>query len=95
MHPSSIECALDVFRELGLIDVHTESLDFNAPRMVMVKTNHERVDLVDSVRYREGLNGRALFDSYKQQALFESASTLRDKIARPIVPPCAAACDNA
>ena len=58
-------------------------------RTVRVESGHQKVDLTDSVRYREGMGERAIFDEYKHRAMDEDACTLQGRISAPIVPACA------
>ena len=91
MNAASVECAIAVFRELGLIETHAESSIGEETRMVCVKSGHEKVDLTDSVRYREGMGERAIFEEYKQRAMNETAEEIRNRVIAPIVPACAGA----
>ena len=93
MNAASIECAIAVFRELGLIETHAESSSGDETRMVYVKSGHAKVDLADSVRYREGMGERAIFEEYKQRAMGETAEEIRSRIIAPIVPACAETAD--
>jgi single-stranded-DNA-specific exonuclease len=89
MDAHSVECAIAVFRELGLIETHAEFTSGEEVRMVCVHAGHEKVDLTDSVRYREGMGERAIFEEYKQRAMVESADELQSRVSAPIVPACA------
>ena len=89
MSADSVECAIAVFRELGLIQTHAEFTSGEETRTVRVESGHQKVDLTDSVRYREGMGERAIFDEYKYRAMDEDACTLQGRISAPIVPACA------
>lgn len=85
---SSIECAIAVFRELGLVETRTAFAAGQETRSVRVLPDAGRVELTDSVRYREGLDEQAIFTSFKQWILSESAANLQQRIQRPILPAC-------
>ena len=89
MSADSVECAIAVFRELGLIQTHAEFTSGEETRTVRVENGHQKVDLTDSVRYREGMGERAIFDEYNHRAMDEDACTLQGRISAPIVPACA------
>lgn len=84
--PDSVECALAVFRELGLIEVRTEFTSGEVTRQVRMVPGADKVELESSVRYREGLDEQAIFGEFKAWALRESAEALRKRIIRPILP---------
>lgn len=84
--PASVECGVAVFGELGLIDAQTTYTMGRMTRTVRVCEGANRVELTDSVRYREGLDERRVFDDFCEWALRSDGSTLRVRISRPIVP---------
>ena len=86
---SSVECAIAVFRELGLVETRTVFSAGEESRSVRVVPSGNRVELTDSVRYREGLDEQAIFASFKQWILNESSANLQSRIQRPILPGCA------
>ena len=86
--PASVECAIAVFRELGLVETRTAFAAGEENRSVRVVPNSNRVELTDSVRYREGLDEQAIFTSFKQWILSERAENLQARIQRPILPAC-------
>ena len=88
MSPASVECAIAVFRELGLVETRTAFAAGEENRSVRVVPNSNRVELTDSVRYREGLDEQAIFTSFKQWILSERAENLQARIQRPILPAC-------
>ena len=81
----SVECAVAVFRELGLIETRTSYAAEEANRMIHIVPGADKV----SVRYREGLDEQAIFQTFKDWALNESADTLQQRVTRPILPACA------
>ena len=84
--PSSAECGVAVFRELGLIDARTTYTMGRMTRTVVVHEGASRVELTDSVRYREGLDERRDFDEFSKWALRIDGPALRVHIAHPISP---------
>lgn len=67
--PTSAACGLAVFRELGLIETRTV-YEGGRPRLwVRVREGASKVELTDSVRYREGIDERTLFGGFCRWAL--------------------------
>ena len=87
--PASVECAFAVFGELGLIETHTAYTSEEVVRQVHVLNDCGKVELTDSVRYREGLDEQAVFQHFKTRIFAEKADVLQTRIARPILPACA------
>ena len=85
----SAACAIAVFRELGLIETRVTNASGEVSRSVRLISDAPRVELGNSVRYREGLDEQAIFREFKQWALCESSATLLERIQRPILPGCA------
>ena len=85
----SAACAIAVFRELGLIGTRTAYTSGEVTRMVHVVPDASKVELEASVRYREGLDEQAIFQTFKHWALQEPTDTLQRQIQRPILPGCA------
>ena len=83
---SSVECAVAVFRELGLFDVRAGQANGVRVREVRLVDTDQKVDLESSIRYREGIDERVVFEVFKAWALGESAAALRQRIIRPILP---------
>ena len=79
-------CGLAVFRELGLIETRMSFVAGQACATVRVKENASKVELTDSVRYREGLGERENFDEFRDWALGSDCATVRLRISRPITP---------
>lgn len=83
---ASASCAVSVFRELGLIETHAAfGLDGMA-RSIHVKQTTGKVELSDSVRYREGLDEREMFRRFRDWAMKSDAKTFHARIAFPILP---------
>ena len=85
----SVECAIAVFRELGLIETRATQVVDEARRLFRVVSGASKVELESSVRYREGLDEQAIFQTFKDWALFEPAESLQLRVTRPILPACA------
>ena len=83
--PESVTCAIAVFRELGL--VRTSAVP-GAPevRALSVVPAQNKVELTDSVRYREGLDEIRIFRAFCEWAMKCSPAAVRDRIIRPILP---------
>ena len=74
------ERAIEVFHELGLVDVYTPQL------AICVRQTDQKVELTDSVRYREGLGEIDAFAQFKNWALSADDDSLNNRIRRPILP---------
>lgn len=85
----SATCAIAVFRELGLVETRTAHTSGEVTRSVRVIPEAAKVELENSVRYREGLDEQAIFQDFKQWALREPAESLQQHVQRPILPGCA------
>lgn len=83
--PASADCAVAVFRELGLIEARTPEADVRT-RCIRVLDTTSKVELTDSVRYREGLDEQEAFRSFRDWVLKSSAYDLHNRIMRPILP---------
>ena len=89
--PSKIDaaqsaCALSVFSELGLVELG--SVPSNASEVVTVHVVDYggKVELTDSVRYREGLDEVAEFEDFSEWVLKRSVKVLQERIRRPLLP---------
>lgn len=83
--PGSVSCALAVFCELGLVEADAIE-DGERARSIRVLNTDRKVDLADSVRYREGLDEMEIFHSFCQWVLNSTQDELRDRIIAPILP---------
>ena len=83
--PASVACAVAVFRELGLIETRLLE-DAAFPRAIRVVNAQCKVELTDSVRYREGLDEMDVFRTFCQWALESPECELRNRICAPILP---------
>ena len=84
--PASAACGVEVFRELGLIETHTARRADGATRAIHVLEARSKVELTDSVRYREGLGERAIFSAFRDWAMGTDAASLHVRVSRPILP---------
>lgn len=84
--PSSAACGVAVFRELGLIDTRTVYEAGRPVLWVRVREGASKVELTDSVRYREGLDERSIFGGFRDWALGCDANGLHVRLSHPIVP---------
>ena len=76
------ESGVAVFRDLGLIqtEVRTDG------RIVHVCEVSQKVDLTDSVRYREGLGEVDTFEKFRDWVLRSGADVLRERLIAPLLP---------
>lgn len=82
---TSVDCAIAVFRELGLIEARTLEMDARA-RCIRVLSTDSKVELTDSVRYREGLDEQSAFRDFRDWVLKSPTIDLHNRIMRPILP---------
>lgn len=84
--PTSAACGVAVFRELGLIETRTTYSAGGVTRSIRVNEQASKVELTDSVRYREGLDERSIFNAFRDWALSQDAASLHVRVSRPIFP---------
>ena len=84
--PASAACGVAVFRELGLIETHTAYGADGVARSIHVREAQSKVELADSVRYREGLGEREIFHAFRDWAMKSDSATLGTRVSRPILP---------
>lgn len=84
--PASAACGVAVFRELGLIETHTAFGEGGMARSIHVVETQDKVELTDSVRYREGLGEREVFHAFRDWAMKSDSATLHIRVSRPILP---------
>ncbi|NPD30684.1 single-stranded-DNA-specific exonuclease RecJ [Eggerthellaceae bacterium zg-1084] len=87
--PATVAGAVAIFRELGLVEARSSHADAADALWVRVHESADKVDLADSVRFREGQSERSAFDAYRGKVLRMSATQIEDQVRSPIVPPCA------
>ena len=86
--PQAVQCGIAVFRELGLLQAGTGDVSGEASRYVYVPDTSSKVELSDSVRYREGLEELGVFERFSDWVLNASPEALRRVVIRPILPGC-------
>lgn len=86
IRPASAACGVAVFRELGLVETRSTYAFGEATRSIRVVKVNSKVELTDSVRYREGLGEQEIYRSFKEWVMSSDASSLLARISRPILP---------
>ncbi|MFR7746488.1 MAG: single-stranded-DNA-specific exonuclease RecJ [Eggerthellaceae bacterium] len=81
--PTQVRTGVAVFAELGLLQTGTSD---NTSLSVYVVDYKGKVELSDSVRYREGLDEYDSFIAFKDWALSGTVEQLQDRIRRPLLP---------
>lgn len=81
----SVDCAITVFRELGLIETRPGETP-ERMRNIRVLETESKVELTDSVRYREGLSEIDIFKVFRDWVRTSSAEALHKRIIAPILP---------
>lgn len=84
--PEAAACGVAVFRELGLIETRVSCSSGQAVRWIRVNEGASKVELTDSVRYREGLGERGVFDAFRDWAMRCDPQGLIVRVSHPIVP---------
>ena len=84
--PAAASCGISVFRELGLIEAQTAYVSGRMECTVHVREGAPKVQLTDSVRYREGLGERDEFQAFRDWAFRADGPALRVQVIRPIMP---------
>lgn len=86
VRPAAAACGIAVFRELGLVETRTAYVSGELTRSVHVVAGHSKVELTDSVRYREGLGEQEIYRAFKDWVMGSDAPTLQARVCRPILP---------
>lgn len=86
--PEQVERGVAVFEELGLVECSEERTDQRdgVIRRIYVVDYKGKVELSDSVQYREGLDELDSFMAFKNWVLGSSADELQDRIRHPLLP---------
>lgn len=79
-------CGMQVFEELGLVRTVTENTAAVRVRSVHVCDVGGKVELTDSVLYREGVDDAEAFSKFADWIMRSPAEVLRESIIRPILP---------
>ena len=91
VNTASVTCAVAVFRELGLIEAHAMFGPDGLVRSIHVKDTQDKVQLTDSVRYREGMDEREIFHAFRDWVMRSNACDLQRRVSHPILPTTAVA----
>ncbi len=84
--PAQIKCGVGVFEELGLVKTCGRPGAQGEGVSINVVDYKGKVELEDSVRYREGIDERGSFTAFKDWVLTSSVQQLQDRIRRPLLP---------
>ena len=93
--PEQVTLGVSVFEELGLVETKTEdrkqdsqdsSASSSVKRFIYVVDYKGKVELSDSVQYRESLDEFDSFMTFKDWVLGSSADQLQDRIRHPLLP---------
>ncbi len=82
----SCACGLSVFEELGLIRTYEPCACAPRARAVHVCIGASKVELTDSVLYREGISDLEEFSRFREWAMRSPADALLGRIVRPMLP---------
>ena len=84
----AVQCGIAVFRELDLLRTSASDTGGDMARYMYVPEATAKVELSDSVRYREGLEELTIFERFSDWVLSASPDALRRALIRPILPGC-------
>ena len=83
---ANVECAIPIFSELGLLHACTITIDGYLVKMVqLIQTDH-KVNLEDSIRYKEGLIEKESFNIFGNWLIVTKKSELLETIVSPLMP---------
>ena len=83
---AAVKCGIAVFRELGFIEARPGCFCGERIWAIRVKRRPEKVDLMESVRFREGLGEIEESRAFSKWALSATAEELLAHIVYPIIP---------
>lgn len=83
---AQVSSGLSVFSELGLLELDALPSDATETCRLHVVDYGGKVNLTDSVRYREGLDEIDSFQDFKAWVLKRSVKVLEQRIRRPLLP---------
>ena len=84
--PGTVLCALDVFSELGLINVETVARQGQTYSKIALVEMSGKVNLDDSSRFCEGRNEVDNFEAYRHTAMRRTAEEITQLLRHPILP---------
>ena len=83
---AAVKCGITVFRELGFIEARPGCFCGERIWAIRVKRSPEKVELMESVRFREGLGEIDESRTFAKWALYASADELLNHIVYPLIP---------
>ena len=83
---TAAECGMAVFGELKLVETRVVNKTGEIVHLVHVKDSADKVELTDSIRYREGDDEFGIFQVFRDWALKGSQEMLHERISRAILP---------
>ncbi len=82
---SQVKCGIDVFAELGLLEVQ-KTLDNDDGCVIHVVDYKGKVELFDSTRYREGIEEIEVFKNFSSWVFKSNQERLQQRIQKPLLP---------
>ena len=79
---SSVSCGLSIFKELGFI----ASFGYGSARQLRMNEAPARVELEESIRYKEGLHSQEEFSAFKDWILSATSAEVLSRFNKPISP---------
>ena len=84
--PGAVLCALDIFSELGIINVETLVRQSKTYSKIAIVDMSSKVELDNSSRFCEGQNEVNNFEDYRHAAMRKTADDLTQLLRHPILP---------
>lgn len=84
--PGAVLCALDIFGELGIINVETLVREAKTYSKIALVDMSSKVELDNSSRFCEGQNEVDNFEAYRHTAMRRTAQDLTQLLRHPILP---------
>lgn len=84
--PGAVMSALDIFSELGFINVKTLIKESSTYSRIEINEMQSKVNLENSSRYCEGCNEVNNFEEYRHTAMRRTADELTELLRHPILP---------
>ena len=84
--PGAILCAMDIFSELGIINVETLVREAKTYSKIAIVDMSSKVELDNSSRFCEGQNEVNNFENYRLNAMRKTADDLTQLLRHPILP---------
>ena len=83
---SNVEYAIPIFSELDLLNACTITIDGYLVKMVQLMQPERKVNLEDSIRYKEGLIEKQSFSTFGNWLIVSKKKELLETIAAPLAP---------